>query len=83
MSYILIFAALMALLALTLAGHFLHWGIAAALFIAVCKALLVAIYFMHLRLSSRIVQVAASVGVIWLLLLITLSMSDYLTRNWN
>lgn len=81
--YVAVFAALMTLLGLTLAGHFLHWGLAAALLIAACKALLVGFYFMHLRFSSRVVQCAACVGLIWLALLVVLALSDYATRHWN
>lgn len=81
--YLLVFVALVSLFALTLAGHFMHWGLAIALLIAACKAVLVAIYFMHLRVSSRIVQCAACVGIIWLSILLTLSFSDYTTRSWE
>jgi cytochrome c oxidase subunit 4 len=80
-SYLAVFAALNAFLGLTVLGHYLHWGILAALLIALCKAVLVALYFMHLRYSSRVVQVAACIGLFWLAIMITLTLSDYTTRD--
>ena len=53
-----------------------------ALIIAVCKALLVALYFMHLRYSTRLTWVVTGGGLLWLGILIGLTMSDYLTRGW-
>ena len=53
-----------------------------AITIAVCKALLVILYFMHVRYSSRLTWVVVGAGFFWLMILIGLTMSDYLTRNW-
>jgi cytochrome c oxidase subunit 4 len=78
---LLVYATLMVLLGLTVLGHIWHWGTIAALAIASCKAILVALYFMHLRFSSRVVQIAAVVGIIWLAIMLTLSLNDYTTRS--
>ena len=53
-----------------------------ALTIAVIKALLVVLYFMHLRYSSRLTWVFVGAGFFWLLILIVLTLSDYMTRGW-
>ena len=53
-----------------------------ALTIAVVKATLVILYFMHLRYSSRLTQVVVAAGVCWLIIMIALTLSDYLTRHW-
>jgi cytochrome c oxidase subunit IV len=53
-----------------------------AMSIAVCKALLVGLFFMHLRYSSRLTWLCVGAGLFWLVLLLSLTMSDYLTRNW-
>ena len=53
-----------------------------ALFIAFTKALLVALFFMHLRYSSRLTQIVAAAGLGWLVILLGLTMGDYLTRDW-
>jgi cytochrome c oxidase subunit 4 len=53
-----------------------------ALTIAVIKATLVVLYFMHLRYSSKLTQVVVAAGVCWLIILFALTLSDYLTRHW-
>jgi cytochrome c oxidase subunit 4 len=79
----------LALIALTIAttaiafvdlGGFFNTAIALA--VAVAKALLVALFFMHLRYSARLVWLFASAGIFWLGLLLVLTISDYLSRGW-
>jgi cytochrome c oxidase subunit 4 len=84
-SYALIFAILLAFTGLTTAAAFVDLGpmsTVVALAIAGFKAALVALFFMHLRTSSRLTWLFAGVGVFWLALLIALTLSDVLTRNW-
>src|SRR5215211_6015755 len=84
-TYILVWLGLMILLAATLiaAAFDLGWlNLAIMLGIAVCKALLIALFFMHLRVSSRVTWVFAGAGVFWLAILLALVMSDYLSRGW-
>lgn len=57
-----------------------RWNIVVALGIAFCKATLVALFFMHLRYSSRRTQVVVIAGLLWLGILLLLTMSDYFTR---
>ena len=52
------------------------------LYVAVFAALLVVLFFMHLRESSGLVWVVAGGGFFWLAILIALTMSDVLTRGW-
>ena len=76
--------ALLVLLAITTGAAFLPLGrfnAFIALAIAVCKALLVLIFFMELRRSSGLVRVFAAAGFFWLLILLTLTSADYLTRR--
>ena len=54
----------------------------AALAIAITKMLLVILYFMHVRYSSRLTWLFVAAGFIWLLIMIDLTLSDYLTRVW-
>jgi cytochrome c oxidase subunit 4 len=74
------------------AGTCLTWGIAlwvdlgkwnpvVALAIACTKATLVILYFMHVRYSSKLTVLTVSAGFFWLMILITLSLTDYLTRS--
>ena len=53
-----------------------------ALSIAVFKATLVVLYFMHVRYSSKLTWVFVCAGLIWLLILFAFTLSDYLTRGW-
>ncbi|MBI4460902.1 MAG: cytochrome C oxidase subunit IV family protein [Acidobacteria bacterium] len=57
-----------------------RWNILLALAIAFSKAGLVALFFMHVRDSPRLTQLALVAGVFWLGILLLLTMSDYLTR---
>ena len=50
--------------------------------IACAKALLVVLFFMHVRWSTRLTWVVAASGFLWLLILFGLTMGDYLTRGW-
>ena len=50
--------------------------------IAVTKATLVVMYFMHVRYSTRLIPLVAAGGFFWLLILFGITMSDYLSRGW-
>jgi cytochrome c oxidase subunit 4 len=54
----------------------------AALTIAVCKALLVVLYFMHVRYSTRLTKLVVVGGFMWLALMIGMTMVDEVTRAW-
>ena len=53
-----------------------------ALVIAMAKALLVALFFMHLRYSRPLMLVVVAAGLLWLAIMITLTLGDFLTRGW-
>lgn len=83
--YGFVYAALMVLLAATTGAAFLDlgpWNTPAALGIAVLKALLVILYFMHVRSASRLTWLFAAVGFYWLAILVSLTLTDLLTRPW-
>jgi cytochrome c oxidase subunit 4 len=85
-TYAIVFGSLLALTATTCAVSFVDLGkmnTVAALVIAVGKASLVALFFMHLRYSRRLMQVVAAVGLFWLGIMIALTMGDFLTRGWR
>jgi cytochrome c oxidase subunit 4 len=52
----------------------------AAVTIAVFKAVLVILFFMHVRYSTRLTWVVVIGSVFWLGILLTLTCGDYLTR---
>ncbi len=83
--YLTIFLALMAGTAITVAVAYLDLGFfntAVALGIAVTKATLVILYFMHVRWASRLTWVVIAGSLFWLLLLFSIGMTDYLSRGW-
>ena len=81
--YFLVAIALFVLLALTIAVAHIDLGpfnIAAALAIAVVKMVLVVLFFMHVKYSSKLVALFAAGGVFWLAILFMFTLSDFLTR---
>jgi|SRR5271157_5799738 len=61
-----------------------HFNAAVALTIASIKALLVALFFMHLKgAHERLLKLVVISTVFFLIILMGLSMSDYLTRLWS
>jgi cytochrome c oxidase subunit IV len=83
-TYIAVFCALLVLTGLTVWVAFFNLGAfnnVAALGIAVVKASLVVLFFMHVRTSTRLTKLVVVGGVFWLLLLFAFTLGDYLTRN--
>jgi len=83
--YFLIFAALICLTALTTGIALINlgpWNTVAALAIAVGKASLVVLFFMHVKYSSQLVRLTVVAGFFWLAILIALTLGDFLTRSW-
>jgi len=76
-----------------LACTYLTWQVAyfdlgrlntlAALVIAIFKATIVVLFFMHARTSPRLTWIVIMAGVFWFLILMALTGTDYLTRNWT
>jgi len=84
--YYTIFAILMICTLATVAIAFVDLGrfnIVAALTIAVFKATLVVLFFMHVKYSTRLTWAVVLGSVFWLAILLALTMSDYLTRPWR
>jgi cytochrome c oxidase subunit 4 len=50
--------------------------------VACAKALLVILFFMHVRWNTRLTWVVAASGFFWLLILFSITMADYMTRGW-
>jgi cytochrome c oxidase subunit IV len=83
--YYKIFFSLLALTLLTVGVAFFDLGrlnAIIALAVAVTKALLVLLFFMHLRHSSHVIWIAVGAGAFWMGILLVLTFSDYLTRGW-
>jgi cytochrome c oxidase subunit IV len=50
--------------------------------IAITKATLVVLYFMHVRWGSRLTWVIVASSFFWLLIMFTFTMMDYMSRGW-
>jgi cytochrome c oxidase subunit IV len=84
--YYTIFAILMFCTYLTVQIAFFDLGelnTIAALVIAVFKATIVVLFFMHVKYSTRLTWLVVTGSIFWLGILLALTMSDYLTRGWR
>jgi len=83
--YYTIWIALMCLTVITAAVSFVDLGrfnTVVALVIATVKALLVVLFFMHVKYTSeRLTKIVIVSAIFWLFLLLALSMADYGTRH--
>lgn len=78
--YIAIFLALMAGTVLTVAAAGQDFGELnnlIALAIAITKATLVILFFMHVKYSSRLTWLVLGAALVWLVILLGVTMSDY------
>ncbi|HEY1283861.1 MAG TPA: cytochrome C oxidase subunit IV family protein [Steroidobacteraceae bacterium] len=82
-AYVWSWLALLALLTATLGSAYIHLGyfnMIVNLVIAIMKALLVMVVFMHLKKSAPFVRLVAAAGFCWLAILGALSLADVLTQ---
>lgn len=82
-TYFGVFLALMALTALTVAAAYMDlgaYGGSVALVIALTKATLVVLFFMHVRYESRLVALWAASGFVFLVLLFAMTFGEARAR---
>ena len=85
-TYLVILIVLLILTATTTGVAFLDLGIfnpIVALAIACVKATLVVLFFMHLRYSSKLLKLTLCAGLFAFLVLITMTLTDYISRAWG
>ncbi len=83
--YVGVFAILIAMTATTTAVSFLDlgpWNTVAALAIAIFKATLVVLFFMHVRYGGRLTKLVIAGGLLWLAIMLALTLSDFVSRSW-
>lgn len=83
-TYLIVFAALMVLLGATFVIDEFQpgrWGFAISIGIAAAKALLIGVYFMHLRFSSPLSRIIAVGGLLWLGIMLAFTLGDYGHRD--
>jgi cytochrome c oxidase subunit 4 len=84
--YVVILFALLAGTALTVWASFLELGIwnpIVALAIATTKAVLVVLFFMHVKYSTRLTKLTVICGIFIFLGLISMTLADYMSRAWG
>ena len=84
-TYITIFGALMVCTILTVLAAFINLGnlnFPVAITIAVFKATLVVLFFMHVKYASRLTKLIVGVAFFFLGIMLSLTFADYLSRGW-
>ena len=84
-TYFSVFAALLVGTAVTVFAATIDFGRAndiIAMSIAVAKMMLVLLFFMHVKYSSRLIWVIVASMFFWLLILLLLTLTDYSSRSW-
>jgi cytochrome c oxidase subunit IV len=84
-TYFSVFAALLVGTAITVFAANINFGKmndVIAMTIAVTKMMLVLLFFMHVRYSSRLIWVIVASMFFWLLILLLLTLTDYSSRDW-
>jgi cytochrome c oxidase subunit 4 len=85
MTYLLVFLALAAATVITTAIAFVDLGpfsVVVALAIAICKMLLVVLFFMHVRHSTNLTKLVLLGGILWFFILIGMTYTDFGSRTW-
>jgi cytochrome c oxidase subunit 4 len=83
--YIAVWAALIALtVATTLIAEvdLGEYNFVVAITIAVIKALLVMLFFMHVKGSRAVTKLFVAAGFFWMAILFVFTLSDYMSRGW-
>lgn len=84
-TYFLVFAGLMVGTVLTVVAAQFNFGRmndVVAMSIAIAKMMMVLLFFMHVRYSSRLIWVVVSGMFFWLIILLLLTLTDYTSRDW-
>src|SRR6201996_6078830 len=84
--YGVIFGALLCFTAITVGASYLELGTfnaVVALGIAVIKAVLVILFFMHVRYSSKLTKLTVAAGFFTFIVLIMMTLTDYVSRAWG
>jgi len=84
--YLVIFGALLFFTALTVGASFIDmyaFNAVVALAIACIKAVLVILFFMHVKYSSRLTKLTVAAGIFTFAVLITMTLTDYISRAWG
>jgi cytochrome c oxidase subunit 4 len=85
-TYIIVFLTLLIFTGLTVVAAYIDLGIfnpVVALAIASFKAVIVFLFFMHVKFQSRLIKLTVASGFFTFLVLTTMTLSDYISRAWG
>lgn len=85
-TYSIVFATLLVFTGITVGAAYVDLGIfnpVVALAIASFKAVVVILFFMHVKFQSRLIKMTVGAGFFTFLVLITMTLSDYISRAWG
>jgi cytochrome c oxidase subunit 4 len=85
-TYIMVFATLLVGTAITVGAAYIDLGIfnpIVALGIACTKAVIVILFFMHVKYQSKLIKMTVGAGFFTFLVLITMTLTDYMSRAWG
>jgi cytochrome c oxidase subunit 4 len=86
LQYGMVFGTLLLFTGLTVVAAYVDMGVLnpiVALAIASFKAVLVILFFMHAKYQSRLIKMTIGAGFFTFLVLITMTLSDYISRSWG
>jgi cytochrome c oxidase subunit IV len=84
--YMMVFGTLLVFTGITVGAAYVDLGIfnpVVALAIASFKAVVVILFFMHVKYQSKLVKLTVSAGFFTFLVLITMTLTDYMSRAWG
>jgi cytochrome c oxidase subunit 4 len=86
LQYCLVFASLLVGTAITVGAAYINMGVfnpIVALAIACTKACIVILFFMHAAYQSRLIKMTIGAGFFVFLVLIAMTLTDYMSRAWG
>jgi len=84
--YLTIVSVLLVLTATTVGVSYIDMGLfnpIVALAIAAFKMILVVLFFMHVKYSTKLTQLTVGAGLFTFFILVGMTLSDYFTRAWG
>ena len=84
--YLTIVCILLVLTGVTVAASYVEmyvFNAVVALAIAAIKMMLVVLFFMHVKYSSKLTKLTVGAGIFTFLILVGMTLSDYMTRAWG
>ena len=85
-TYTIVFATLLVFTGVTVGAAYVDLGIltpVVALAIACFKAVVVILFFMHVKYQSNLVKLTVASGFFTFIVLVTMSLTDYMSRAWG